>query len=603
MKSPKFRLRRDDLSNVVSAANIKSVWRNTVREAMKRQLIEDPIELYDVHLNISNVSASISSQVINGDYNPRTPKRVLVEKSKGLCRQLVVPHPYDCLVLQSLSDNLHLVLKPRAPHPNAFYQPDRGMNNRKKLDYGGRKAWLDFQKAILDFSSKRKVLIVSDIANFYDTVSYSHLRNILSNYMPENKETILDLTLHVLVAMLWQPDYMPRVEIGLPQINLDAPRMLANSFLYELDKFVATNKSIDYARYMDDIDIGVDTVRNAKSILRDIDLTLQSRQLRLNAGKTRILIGDDINKYFRTKQNYFLDVLKERIEGDPTKIIEHRKTLGLLFRGWNRKGVFDGEGNGEKILKRIVNLAIKIDLAIPAQQIGTILQRRPNLREEILRYVSRISGGFRYIKALLKFITAPDVIDDASALILAYKLVELRTPDVLSDRKNICAVAEWMLKRERQETWCYSALWLLSKYGTQSQIMRAIDQSYPIWRSDYYLGRLVAALECMIPAKNKARYHGLLRASRNVGAAEVSAFYDDILNDPNTTTGIIKFLRANNRNPNKISHPKWMVLLHVLDSPAVPVSTKRYLLNVHSLALSDRYYRVRAKRHLRLQMP
>ena len=37
MKSPKFRLRKDDLSTVVTAPNIKSVWKNTVREAMKHQ--------------------------------------------------------------------------------------------------------------------------------------------------------------------------------------------------------------------------------------------------------------------------------------------------------------------------------------------------------------------------------------------------------------------------------------------------------------------------------------------------------------------------------------------------------------------------------------
>jgi hypothetical protein len=604
MKSPKFRLRSNDLSTVVTPAAIKRVWKDTVRQAMRRQLIEDPIELYDIHLHITTVASFIAGQVVNCEYAPRPPRRVLVEKSKGLCRQLVVPHPYDCLVLQCLSDSLHPVLKAHAPHPNAFYQPDRGMGNIRaagtKLDYGGRKAWLDFQKAILDFSKRRSVLIVTDIANFYDTISYAHLRNILSDCMPPNKEAVLDLTLYVLGAMLWQPDYMPRVEIGLPQIALDAPRMLANACLFELDKFISTNKSIDYARYMDDIDIGVDSVWEAKPLLRDIDLTLHSRQIRLNAGKTKILTGGDINHYFRVNQNHLLDLLTERIEADPTKMARHRITLGRLFGGWNRKKVFDDDGNGEKILKRLINMAAKIHLLLPAQQIGAILRLRPNLREATLGYVARVSGGAQYVPMLLKFIKDPSVVDDASALMFAYKLVDLRADKVLKERREIGSTARWMLKHERREAWSYAALWLLSKYGTGRQIMDAIDESYPVWQSDYFLGRLVASLECMIPAKSQSRYATLIRKSRNTGASEVAAFYGDILNDATTASGIKKFLRAPNRNANKISHPKWIVLLQVLGSPAVPISLKRELKNVHSMALSDRYYRARARPYLKL---
>jgi hypothetical protein len=156
-----------------------------------------------------------------------------------------------------------------------------------------------------------------------------------------------------------------------------------------------------------------------------------------------------------------------------------------------------------------------------------------------------------------------------------------------------------MLKHERNDVWAYAAFWLLSKYGTQRQLMTAIDASYKVWQSDYYLGRLVASLECMIPEKSKAHYSGLLKASRNVGAAEVVAFYDDIRDNANTTAGIFKFLRAVNKNPNKISHAKWIVLLHVLDSPAADKSLKSTLKGIHNMAFTDRYYRARARRYLR----
>ena len=70
--------------------------------------------------------------------------------------------------------------------------------------------------------------------------------------------------------MLWQPDYMPRVPIGLPQMNLDAPRLLAHCFLFEIDTFLESIPNADFARFMDDIDIGVDTVSEAREVIKNL---------------------------------------------------------------------------------------------------------------------------------------------------------------------------------------------------------------------------------------------------------------------------------------------------------------------------------------------
>lgn len=105
------------------------------------------------------------------------------------------------------------------------------------------------------------------------------------------EECVLDMLIYVLSALLWQPDYMPRVEVGLLQINIDAPRLLAHCFLYELDAFLASDPSRDFVRYMDDIDIGVDSVAAAKEVLKSVDLVLQTKQVRLNSGKTLILLS------------------------------------------------------------------------------------------------------------------------------------------------------------------------------------------------------------------------------------------------------------------------------------------------------------------------
>ena len=112
-----------------------------------------------------------------------------------------------------------------------------------------------------------------------DGISYIHLRNVISGIL-HAEEPVLDMLIYVLSNLLWQPDYMPRVEIGLPQINLDAPRLLAHCFLYELDEYLASDHSRDFVRYMDDINVGIDSIAEAKGVLRSIDLVLQTKQIR-----------------------------------------------------------------------------------------------------------------------------------------------------------------------------------------------------------------------------------------------------------------------------------------------------------------------------------
>ena len=122
------------------------------------------------------------------------------------------------------------------------------------------------------------------------------------------------MLIFVLGHLLWQLDYSPRVEIGLPQMNLDAPRLLAHCLLYELDEFLNRENDHDFVRFMDDIDIGVDTMEAARKVLRSMDLVLQTRQLRLNAGKTVILTRDAAVQHFRISDNSRLNELASSID-------------------------------------------------------------------------------------------------------------------------------------------------------------------------------------------------------------------------------------------------------------------------------------------------
>jgi hypothetical protein len=224
MKSPKFQLKKKDLEEVINVPRLKSRWKSKVREAMRRQVLPDPLENLDFHVRLDLACTELVSEVMSGVYAPRSPLRILSEKSKGLCRQLVIPTVKDALLLQTLSDALWEEIKSKAPSPNEKYAPnDHGFSKIIKdqpSEYGPVGVWLAFQKSVFGFTERKKFIVVTDIANYYDFISYDHLRNVLSD-LSLAREHSLDLLIYTLSHMLWQPDYMPRVQIGLPQVSLD----------------------------------------------------------------------------------------------------------------------------------------------------------------------------------------------------------------------------------------------------------------------------------------------------------------------------------------------------------------------------------------------
>jgi hypothetical protein len=62
--------------------------------------------------------------VCDGSYKPSSKRRILAEKSKGLCRQIVIANIDDAIVLQVLSDALYGVIKDRAPTTKSFFAPE-----------------------------------------------------------------------------------------------------------------------------------------------------------------------------------------------------------------------------------------------------------------------------------------------------------------------------------------------------------------------------------------------------------------------------------------------------------------------------------------------
>ena len=596
MRSPRFDIRAKKLRAIFSPQNIETIWAKKVRVSMRDQFLCDGIENFDYHISRKEESKKLSYLVLSGDYVPSKAQRILVEKSKGLCRQLVIPSVRDAIVLQCLSDALYIEIKDKAPTQKSFFEPKDHTFSSKPTGYGTFASWLNFQKALFNFSKSRKFIVVTDIANYYDSISYVHLRNAISS-ITGVEECVLDMLIYVLSDLLWQPDYTPRIEVGLPQINIDAPRLLAHCFLYELDSYLASDPTRDFVRYMDDIDIGVDTIVEAKMALKAVDLVLQTKQVRLNSGKTAILTRSEALKHFRIIENARLDTVQKSVDrrirhglplDRPRALVAARIHRGL------RKRSFDA-GNGEKILKRWLGLAAKTGANVKPKAIEDLIRLRPAVRENVYAFVRSRPLVPSVVGALAGAAASGLLVDDAAMVEMSNYLVET----LVKNRRCNDSIHQIIQSNNSKNYFgLYSRLWLLSKYGSTQELFLELDQNRAIWAPHEQLGRLAASFEPIFhKSPEQEAFKNLIAGTFNTGVRDTYKFHVKLRKDNLVFDAMFDALKAPNLTRGTgITHAKFLCLLSALQNPNVPTARIKILRNNHFRAFGDAYYRSIAKR-------
>lgn len=589
MKSPRFDMRAKSLRLIFAPANIQRVWKEKIRISVRDQFLSDGIEHTDFYVDHPAECANVSKLVLSGDYVPSRPQRILVEKGKGLCRQLVIPSVRDAIVLQCLSDALYSQIRGKAPTSQAFFEIKDHRFSSDRTEYGTFASWLNFQKALLQFQKVKKFVVVTDIANYYDSISYEHLRNVVASFTFAD-EAVLDMLIFVLSNLLWQPDYSPRIEIGLPQMDFDAPRILAHCFLYELDSYMSSRVGTEFVRFMDDVDFGVDSTAEAKRILREVDLVLQTRQLRLNSGKTQILSAAQAEHHFRVTENKLINNIANAIENKAVSGVRLKKIRRQIVRQFNsgmRRKSFDG-GAGDKILKRLITLAGKTSSGLSRRQVKKIILFRPSVRESAIKYLVR--GGLTEGKARLlrECMESGHLIDDASFVYIANGLVSALAKSKAADgeiRAIISAMPDTMFG-------IYGRLWLKSKYFGALELVDEVERSLKLWAPHERLGRVIGGIYATVPSESRGRYQAIASRAKNAGADSVMMFLRKLEAEPATFRAVAPLLRS--PNPSKgtgITHGKFFCLASSLRNNSVNQNAKDALLRSNARLFQDAYYK------------
>jgi len=564
---------------------------------MRDQFLNDGVENFDFHIARKVESRKLSQLILEGEYVPSRAQRILVEKSKGLCRQLVIPSVADAIVLQCLSDALYSGIRDKAPTKKSFFEPKDHRFTSSKSEYGTFASWLNFQRELFNFSNNRKYVVVTDIANYYDSISYEHLRNVISS-ITGAQECILDMLIYVLSDLLWQPDYTPRIEVGLPQINLDAPRLLAHCLLYELDAFLASDPNRDFVRYMDDIDVGADSIPEAKQVLRSIDLVLQTKQLRLNSGKTYIMSSSEARYHFRVLENAHLDAIQRRVERREKRGLnlrrERRVIATRITRGLARSE-FD-KGNGEKILKRLIGLAGRTGAHISPEALKRVILLRPQVRENAFAYLMRAPLTEARARILAEAAASGHLVDDAALVEMSNNLVETK---VIGRTRRDMHIRNLIATLDSGNYYSfYCKMWLQSKYAGSRELLETIASAAQAWTPHERLGRIIGAfLPLFLGTAEEAEYIQLLQGSRNTGVRETYKFHQRLMADRTVFDGMYQALANPNRSRGTgITHAKFLCLLSALKNDAAPAARRTALRSRNAGAFEDIYYRGIARR-------
>ena len=495
ISTPRFKDRSVTLETCFEVSSMNKVWQKIVKLGMRDQNILCLHDYYDFHRNHKALNVVIRDQIIRHQYKPKPPHIIRLEKKYGVCRHIQIPDPGDAVVLQTLVESLAPCIKSNQPTSRAFYnrshsKPKSEADIDESFSYNWWELWGEFQKNIYEFTNKFDFVVVTDIANYFDTISFERLRNVISSY-GKFDECLIDFLFFMLDSFIWKPDYLPLSGLGLPQINFDAPRLLAHAFLFEIDKYLNQETQGNFVRWMDDIDFGVQDIDSAKKILRGLDELLLTRGLRLNLGKTKILSAQQAKAYFLPNQNRYLTILSKRVTErleTGLDISDEKRKARSRFRKFLKLPQI---GRWEKVYKRFFTIAGKTKDNFLEDYVPDLLQNSPDLRTNVLRYYNSLGANKKRFEHLRDFMKSQHCLDDVAIFSVAKLLTDWSISPRSKIRKLIVELAIDIA--EISPAHLVSSIWLLSKYGNPSELILILDRTFEIWKHSSFLCRQVAA--------------------------------------------------------------------------------------------------------------
>jgi hypothetical protein len=496
MHTERFRqLRKVDLAGSFNKRSVIQVWRKIVRGQLRSLDIKDLFDHYDFNYNIEDRAISVKNDILNGTYKVSTPLIYRIEKKYGVCRHLVIPQPIDALVLQVLVESIAKKIIDKQPSKNSFYSRDKHNvpKPHEAVEYGlsFRKQWKKLQKKIYKFNESKNLLIVTDLSNYYDSISLDELRKVFVSLV-ETNEVIVDLLFKVIEGIAWKPDYLPYSGRGLPTANIEAIRLLAHSFLFEIDDVIKRKTENSFARWMDDFTIGVDERKEAIALISSISDMLKSRGLALNLSKTAIYDNEAASHHFQIEQNKYLDSIESIKRGNPN----YSAITKALKNNFKKHFKDQSPKYWVKVARRYITAFGKLESRRLLADLPNIYVKYPGLRQNLLIYLVRLGYSTRAAAGVFDILDNLDVFDDISLFQISYLLTLWEIPNSKLDRKKVKIYEDKIARitfTQKEPSGFFSLLWFKAKYSNSKELLNFLFKYQNFWQADSFLRRQATA--------------------------------------------------------------------------------------------------------------
>ena len=236
----------------------------------------DQISLTAYQEDLSNNLYLLWNRLSSGSYFPSPVKEEEIPKGEGKVRKLGIPTISDRIAQQVIKTYVEPRLE-RIFHKNSYgYRPKRNAHQAIELVRQGVR--------------KFDWVIDMDIAGYFDSVSHDLLQKALSMHVSESwVKLYINRWLSAPVQQK-NGELIYRNGRGTPQGGVISP-LLANLFLhYVFDQWLTIkHPGLEFVRYADDIIVHCRTQEEAEELLRIIKSRIESCQLKLHEGKTKIV--------------------------------------------------------------------------------------------------------------------------------------------------------------------------------------------------------------------------------------------------------------------------------------------------------------------------
>lgn len=548
----------------------------TIRKEIRLLRARDAVDWVDWFVSLEDSLSALSSDVLLGSYAPSTPTRYELAKSHGAYRVITSFNMRDAIVYRHICDE---ALKRAMPHKvaGAFFSRRHASTPPGKTLVPSEDPYQSFFTVWLQFNQYRArtmlndfytILVVTDITNYFDSIQHDLLIEYLSPLkLPRKAVGLLGRQLEAFKPCA---GHSPNPRVGLPVDELDCSRELAHLFLFEHDaRMAGAFGESNYVRWMDDQNIGVASLTDARRVVNNLTRSLSSQRLTVNSGKTKFLAPNDTARHFQLDANTEIDNWEQAFKNvTPGNINDARDALHTV---WDHISTGDhvGTGNWVKILRRMYAALTKVDSDRFEERAIQDLIDDPELDERIFQYFAKRNRAQQLLTLFSNYRSAGENLFEATESAFFESLLQLDPQPATSPQIRMLASQFASASAPGQSgrpLGRASAMLALYWFGESAVGLESLFDPESARRLPKEVARAWIATVTALRPSLLSRVQSKLVGHQSDDVAKLSAFLTGILNGTVRTIGNYKHQKSRWPLTGKYYDARSWLVLHIASS-------------------------------------